>query len=363
MRTIRKIHLYAGLALSTLLVVIALSGSLLVWKEAWWRAVYDPIDGPPPALTAQDKADALAIILDRYGTSVRTVKFPTDELPAWVLYLDDGQALLNATTLAPIDQWRRRERLMPFLFDLHAHLLMGETGEQVAGFAGLAGVVMALTGIILWWPARRRFRLAHLWPQGTSRPQMIRWHRDLGLVFAPLLLVLLLTGSGMIFYQTSMAVLNGLFGAPERISAPIPEQLPGKQERLTRHDLTSVQAAFPDGQIVFYSPPREGNPTHSFRLKRPCEIHPNGRTRVVAAATDGEILLTSDACAVAGGQKAQNLLYPLHAGKVGSLFYKWLVFAGGLTLAALAFSGVWAYARKIAKGERRRRQPSARPIA
>lgn len=350
---IRKIHLYAGLALSVLLMVIAISGSALVWKEAWWRAVYEDVSAPPPVLNAVDKATALATIVDRYGPAVRTIKFPSDDLPAWFLYLDGEQAILSPTDLAPVDRWRTRERVMTFLFDLHAHLLTGETGERVAGFAALAGVVMVLTGLVLWWPARRKFRLAHLWPQGTTRRKMIRWHRDLGLVFTPLLLVLLLTGSGMIFYQTSMAILNGLFGAPHN-EAPPPARVSAEEWRpLSARDLAAVEAVFPEARMTMYSPPRTDRPVHGFRLKQPCELHPNGRSTVEFAPEGGEVTNTSDACAVAGGQKAQNLLYPLHAGKIDSLLYKWLVFAGGLALGVLALSGVWAYARRLLKSERR----------
>ena len=323
---------------------------------------------PAPDIGPKQHAEALAAIIGRFGDRARNIKFPSDDLPAWHLYLTDNrQAFVTPDGQRVIDEWAPVERVMGFLFDLHAHLLTGETGERVAGFVSLGGVFMVITGLVLWWPARRKFSLSNMWPRGKTRRKMIRWHRDLGIVFTPLLLVLLLTGSGMIFYQTTMAILNGLFGAPPPQQALPPARAAAGIMPVTADDIARVQSEFPDARLVFYAPPRRGDTSgaglHVFRLKQPCEIHPNGRTYVHLSPQGRAVVQTTDACAAAGGQKAQNLLYPLHAGKIGSLLYKWLVFVGGLALAALAMSGIWAYARKLTRGERRRRvQADAAPF-
>jgi uncharacterized iron-regulated membrane protein len=344
-----------GLALSAFLMVIALTGTALVWKEAWWRLIYPELSGPPPALNAAEQAAGITAIHNRFGDSVRVIKLPSEDLPAWHVRLSEGQAFIAPHTLDVIDSWDTRDRLMSFLFDLHHHLLLGETGKLITGYLGLGGTFMALTGLIIWWPQRKTFSVANLVPRGWSRIKLLRWHRDLGLLFTPLLLVLLLTGSGMIFYKTTMTVLNGLFGAPEAstVSTTItqPQTAPENGRLpLRSDDLARVGAVFPEGRIIRYSPPDPGGDgLHSFRLKQPCEIHPNGRSYVYLTATDGNIARTSDACTASGGQKAQNLLYPLHAGLIGNLFYKWLVFAGGLVLTILCASGVYTYAVRIAR--------------
>jgi len=42
--------------------------------------------------------------------------------------------------------WGRPETL---LFDLHHQLLMGETGELISGWLGIAAVLFCMTGLIL----------------------------------------------------------------------------------------------------------------------------------------------------------------------------------------------------------------------
>lgn len=55
-----------------------------------------------------------------------------------------------------------------------------------------------VTGLILWWRPRRTFEW-RLWPARMSRPAIVRHHRDLGVVVAPLLLLSLVTGAVLVF--------------------------------------------------------------------------------------------------------------------------------------------------------------------
>jgi uncharacterized iron-regulated membrane protein len=183
---------------------------------------------------------------------------------------------------------------MALLFDLHAHLMAGETGERVGGVIGLLGVVLAVTGLVLWWPARRRLSLANLVPRDLSRRTLLIWHRDVGAVTSPILLVLLLTGSG----------------------------------------------------LVFYYPPLGGASVHRFRLKQPCELHPNGRSYISLDFT-GDIVQETDACALPPGERSAHAIYPLHAGKADSDVYKLAVFLGAVALAILSVSGAVSYLKKL----------------
>jgi uncharacterized iron-regulated membrane protein len=235
---------------------------------------------------------------------------------------------------------------MSVLFDLHAHLLAGERGEQVGGVIGLLGAFLALTGLVLWWPARRQFAVRKLLPHGTSRRALVHWHRDLGVVSTPILLVLMLSGSGLVFYNAAGALLNGLFGdRMHRFAIPAADAGPPVQ-LADAAILRRVAEELPQGRIVFYYPPRDGIGYHEFRMKQPCEMHPNGRSYVYLGA-GGELLEKTDACAMQPGQKALHALYPLHAGKTGGQLYKLLTFLGGLALSALSVGGALAYAKQL----------------
>jgi uncharacterized iron-regulated membrane protein len=345
-RLVRQVHLWVGLLFSLLLFLLGATGAALVYKEAYWRIVYPELRGPMPVQEPSGQAAAIAAAWAEFGDELRSVKLPEPGVAAYHLYLTDGEAFLGAEDHRVIDRWESSERLMSLLFDLHAHLMAGEGGERVGGIVGLFGVLLAVTGLVLWWPARRLFSPRTLLPRGTSRRALIHWHRDLGLIASPILLVLLLTGSGLVFYNAAGALLNGMFGDPA-VAAEAPAEYTGPPVALADAAiLARVREEFPAARLVFYYPPRDGAAHNEFRLKQPCELHPNGRSYLHLDAA-GRVLRKDDACGIRPGQEALHALYPLHAGKAGSALYQLLTFLGGLALAALAASGVWAYGRQL----------------
>lgn len=345
-QALRQLHLWIGLGLSLLLFVFAVTGGALVYKEAYWRLVYPELRASAPALTAADHAAAIAAARDRFGGSLRTVKLPEPGVPAYHLYLADGEAFLSAGDHHLIDRWTPTGRPMALLFDLHAHLMAGEAGERVGGVVSLLGVLLAATGLALWWPARRRFAARNLVPRDLSRRTLLLLHRDIGALASPVLLLLLLSGSGLVFYRTAERILNGVFGdAVPQASVPAgPTDLSGSIADAAI--VARAEAAFPGARIVFYYPPRDGATVHEFRLRQPCELHPNGRSYAYLDGA-GRLLGRTDACALPPGERAVQAFYPLHAGKADSAAYRLVVLLGAVVLAVLSMSGVMIYFRKI----------------
>jgi len=347
---VRLAHLYAGLALSLLLLVLASTGSALVYKEAYWRMVYPELRGEAPELGPADHAGAIASANARFGDRLRSVKMPVPGIAAYHLYLEGGEAFLSVEGARLIDEWAPRERVMSFLFDLHAHLLAGEMGERVGGVVALLGALLVGTGVVLWWPARRRFRLRNAFLAGRGRRGLIQWHRDLGALASPLLAVLLLSGAGIVFYEATGRMLD-LFLPDGRLMAATVSGVGATAERMVPPPadaaiLRRVEESFPQARLVFYYPPSEADPRHGFRLKQACELHPNGRSYLYLDAA-GAPLERTDACVGAPAERVLHALYPLHAGRAGSEVYRALTFLGGLALAALSLSGALAYLRRL----------------
>jgi uncharacterized iron-regulated membrane protein len=348
LRTVlRRAHAWIGLTLSLLLLALALSGAALVYKESYWRLVYPELRGAAPPQTATEQAAAIATAEDLFGHKLRLVEMPTSGVPAYHLYLTDGEAFLALDDYRVIDRWRPSERLMAWLFDMHAHLLAGDSVQVIAGVVALLGVFLVLTGIVLWWPARRTIALSNLLPRSIKRPQLIALHRDLGLYTAPISLILLLTGAGIVFYGGAGVVLNGMFGDPPMVtvSPPPRAEIPtrGTPDAAT---ITAVREAVPEARLVRYHHPAGEAELHLLRLKRDCELHPNGRTYVYADGA-GHIVLQTDPCTTQPGERALHAIYPIHAGKTQSALYKLVTFLGGLALSVLAASGAFSYSRML----------------
>ncbi|MGZ9101245.1 MAG: PepSY domain-containing protein, partial [Brevundimonas sp.] len=240
MGAIRTLHAWAGAILSLLLVVLGLTGSLLVFENDWIALKHPEARAGFAADPAALGAAAERLEADHPG--LRTVDFGGPQLGAHKLYLADEGLGLAAPDGATLDRWTGPARVEAFVFDLHHHLLAGETGEIVGGVAALAAVLLVLTGLVVWAPAWRATRL-RVWPRSGRRGDLVSSHRNLGLISALPILIFCLTGAGMVFNDQARALLAP--NAPE----PPPPPVVGTGEIDWPAALAAAQARFPDATL------------------------------------------------------------------------------------------------------------------
>lgn len=120
----------------------------------------------------------------------------------------------------------------------------------------------------------------------------------------------------------------------------------GRAPLADRAVLAKVESEFPDARLTFYYPPGEGLGYNEFRLKQPCELHPNGRSFLDLDAA-GDVLQKDDACGIPPGQRALHAIYPLHSAKADSAACKLIAFLGAVALVLISFSGAVGYIKKL----------------
>jgi len=207
------------------------------------------------------------------------------------------------------------------------------------------------TGVALWWRTRRTFAFRVL-PKRLSRPAIVRHHRDLGIVMAPLLLLSCVTGTILVFRPLSSIVLGpGAAAAITRAGKPPTAQPAAIGPAL---DWTAMLGAahmrFPYAEFRALAMPRDPSGLITLRMRQPWEWLPNGRTTVWFAAETGRVVAARDAGTLPAQVRAYNLLFPLHAGAVGGLPYRIVMTLPGIALALLGSLAVWTFwaPRKIA---------------
>ena len=202
MKLLSFLHRWSGGLIGLLLAILGLTGAILVWEGEWISLphAHDPV---------AERVETLGKISEREAAAGATrITFASDEIGLHHVAKEGGAGSYVAqdgTTVASwSSQWERPEL---WLFDLHHHLFAGETGETVAGIAGIFGLLFVITGSILWWRSRRAFR----WRCGRRKFQpgpIVAHHRDIGILVAPLLLVSFLTGIGMLFPSATKVALS-----------------------------------------------------------------------------------------------------------------------------------------------------------
>jgi uncharacterized iron-regulated membrane protein len=194
---------------------------------------------------------------------------------------------------------------------------------------------------------RRQFRLRSLWLADASRGQILRLHRDLGMLAALLVLLFAMTGAGVVFYDVSRSFLNALLSpgavAPTAPAVTAATPVPPPDART----IARASARLPGGQLMSWSPPVQGSAVHLFRFRMPGEPHPFGRSTVHVDGRNGALLQVRDATQAARGERALHWLYPLHTARVGGWPYRAGVLLGGLALAILCLSGLLGFVRSF----------------
>ena len=365
MTLLRRLHRWLGLALAVIVFAVAASGGLLLLRDPYFRLVYPSTAAPMTAAQAAARAGILTEIESRWRhEGVQLVKFPQPGINAYLVWLRDGtQAFVDPNSGAVIDHWSWYERPAALLFELHAHLFAERPGTVVNGIAALFVVFMALTGVVLWWPARRAaFRLRGALPRRTTSADLLRSHAAVGALGAVPILVFVATGAVMAFYQPTARVMSRLFDgrAPVEADARV---APQAQATLPWSSLLPVlDRTFADGNTVYYYPGTTDNARLMFRKRLPGEWHPNGRSYVVIEPYTGAVVQAIDARAQGAGTRFMNTIYPVHAATVGGLAVDGAAALAALALAWLAGGGVWSYvARRAAR--RRSRGGDIRAVA
>ena len=331
-------------------LLLTVSGTALVFKEPWWRWQYPALNKPLPQLTPADHARAIETISQRFGDAARTVQWPEPGRPVYQVWLhDESRAFVEPLTHSVIAHWQWHASVVSVLEELHFALLGGHTGEEVVGYIGLVVSLIALVGVVLWWPERRRMFWRAFIPPRWTIAALVKLHRSLGVLSAPVVLLVLVTGTGVSFYFVVSEWLGKPIGAPSvgSFGAPaLPAGVSAQPLPSLASILETAHRQLPGAEIRFFTPPSADNPMYTLRMKLPAELHPNGRSYVYVDARDGSVLKTIDATQLPLNLKITNSFYPLHAAKFGGWPVKALLVCSGVALTALTVIGFTAWWRR-----------------
>ncbi|MBP8231311.1 MAG: PepSY domain-containing protein [Rhizorhabdus sp.] len=342
MRLLDQLHRWAGGVLGILLLVLGLSGAALVHRDAWIGLphVSDQRLVDPAAL-----GDLTTRLMADPATRPQSIIFASDTLGLVRLSGKGGAGAYADQSGAIVARWSSQwERPELWLFDLHHHLLAGDVGEAIIGVAGAVGLFFVISGVTLWWRTRKSFAF-RLWPARITRPAILRHHRDLGVLVAPLLLLSFYTGTALVFRPFAALTLGP--GAPAAIEAALkPPRASGA--RLSdaidwRAIVATAHKRFPEAELRLVSLPRKDSGLISVRMRQPEEWLPNGRTTLWFAADSGRLVAARDARDLGWQARAFNLFYPLHAAKVGGLAWRLVMTISGLALALLGGFTCWSF--------------------
>ncbi len=199
-RLIWRWHFYAGLFCVPFVLILAITGTIYLFKpqvEAALDAPYAHLKLTGPA--ASPESQALAAVGSLPGGRLKAYQLPTTPDQATQVIVKAGgqdmRVYLNPQTLQVLKSVPEKARFMAIDHDLHGELLMGENGSILVELAGSWALVMVLTGLYLWWPREAQGLAGVLYPRlwGGGRLFWRDLHAVTGIWISGLALFLLLT--------------------------------------------------------------------------------------------------------------------------------------------------------------------------
>jgi uncharacterized iron-regulated membrane protein len=159
-----QLHLWSGIGLGLYVLLISVTGSVLVYRNELYRAATPAPTFVTPSgapLTDAQLKGAATRLYPGY-TVYLIIRPPNAELAVSVDLQRSGDRknrLFNPYTGADLGEAvPLGVRMVSGLLSLHDDLLGGKTGRKVNGFAAVLVLVIALTGIVVWWLGIRTWR-------------------------------------------------------------------------------------------------------------------------------------------------------------------------------------------------------------
>ncbi|MFA7555423.1 MAG: PepSY-associated TM helix domain-containing protein [Spongiibacteraceae bacterium] len=345
----RHWHKVLGLSLGILLLLVAFSGGVLVFKE-------NLIELNLPA--ASDSSDSRSdYSIDRLSSGLQQllqshsienvfyIKTPTQGRQYWWLATRSGDIFLYDVSGAPVaDNWSILP-VLHWLGEFHTELLLHDGGTTLLTLLGFGCLILMLAGFISWWPGRAGFRVHHLWAWPSRRGPALRQHRAVAIICLPLLLLSIITGAGM-----SVQSAIGFFIAEKPAQAPTqPVAVAATRPvfELSQLDalLKSAQQQLPHSQITMLSLPNATKPLLGLRLRAADEWHVNGKTNMIIDVASGAVKIKNVKDA-STGRKILNTFYPLHSSYGLHGVYKIMVVVTALLTVLLGLLGLLAWLRR-----------------
>lgn len=377
---LRQVHLWVGLTLGLILVVLGLTGTALAWHDEL-DAMLNPtlLHAAPPsgveAGTPQRLTPAeVQQVFDRlaadpaYGrpTQLHLPALAGEVVVAWYRPAAKGdspwrnevarQVMVDPVSLQVTGERQygefglARPQLMPTLFHLHRYLLAGDNGKLVVAVTGVATLVLCVTGLVLWWP---RMTAHALWQSlsvrhGGNWPRFsFQLHRAGGFFALPVLLMLGFSG---IYFNTPDWVTPAVAAVSDWKPRTPARNAAASGEPIDLNDaLMAAQARFPQGRLTRVSVPSKPQQPWEVRLRQEGEVRQGpGATRVSVDVRSGAIVRVIDPRQARGGEAFLNWMFPLHSGEAFGVAGRVFISLFGLTPLLFFVTGlvVWLKLRR-----------------
>lgn len=349
-------HLVVGLVAALPMICLGTTGAILVFENP----ISDALDRKTAVVSHAAGASPLSLraLEDTFdlahpGYHIVETDFGSDDWHSWVIAAvpSDGKseidAIVDPYTGKTLGQPEQQSLVMARVHGFHTHFLAGKLGSAITGWSAVMLAFLALTGLILWWPAKIL----------TVRPGATGWRLafDLHQMSGGLtwIFLLILAGSGIVVHWNGPAerLMEKLTGAtpPPAFPRSIPE-CQGRPALDIDTLITVARAAVPGAHATVIQSGFDATRPARVILKYPEDQTPAGRSLVfLAPCTARPKLVISSREQSAAYRWPRMWNREIHTGEVWGWPTRIVAALASLTLPLMAVTGPlmwWGRRRK-----------------
>lgn len=371
-RALFQVHLWTGLAVGVYVFVSGVSGSALVFHEELAHLAQAHLrEIPPSEVDGQrkltlDEARA-AVLRNLPDQNLLSMAPPQGEYEPFEAGLFRGRyrlAFVHPVTGEVVGPVEAGGPVLSWLHELHANLLLsGGTGRWLNGIGGGLLFLLCITGIVIWWPGRGKWRRALAVDRRAGwKRLMFDLHNATG--FWLLIPIALFAVTGAYFtwpreYRAAVAALSPVtpFEPPK---SDVTRRAPARPSLQAL--VGEARARQPHARVVRVATPARADQPYTVFLADEPFAHDH-QTRYFFDQHTGELLkIVPRGIAGSIGDRTLAWIGPLHTGNYGSAWVKALYVVLGLAPALLFVTGFTMWWNRVAARRWRESRASSRGL-
>jgi uncharacterized iron-regulated membrane protein len=365
-----NIHLWLGLTAGFVLALIGLTGSLLVLNgplqqmELGYR-----VEGPP---TVRADIDAWIAAAQRSYPEIGAIDNVIgpgfaqggSKVANLGFQGSDGRSLtiiVNPSSGLPLSKFHWGDTYTAEILKFHTRLSSPTVwAREAIAWLAVVMLVSLVTGLYLWWPRNRNWRVAFTLKRGArGRRRLLDLHNLFAVYLYVPLFILAFTG---VYFIKPHWIEPAVWFLPEPRTVDA-TSLPRSSEPGACDARTSpgqavdlAKARFPAAKFVLMMIPKQPERPYHVQLAPPNNIDVKGQTTVLVDRECPVILTAVDGSAPMAMETFRAVMFPLHVNLMLGTFGSVIVFLAGLILPVSFVTGVLLW---LDKRKNRRRAQSA----
>lgn len=321
-----QVHLWLGVFIGLYVIAICVSGSVLVFEQNLLN------DRPPLSEDAAHPAPDWGRLVQvaraaNPGSTLAYIDMRSANRRVVPVGLHRGAQTLVVYTDSYTNRIVKQEGLedqhwiVEAALAFHTELALGARGAIADGIGGALLFVMAIIGIVLWWPGVR------IWKRALKINWHSRWaglsfdmHRTFGFWCFVLIAMWGITGAYFIFPTTVHSVIN-VFSNMESLKQLPSDWSPNSHVLPVTNFIGHAQSMYPRDKLayVFMDTYRPGGEVQVYMSPDPSVPMERLEDEVVFNPSSGAVLMNTSSARWTAGERFSLAVYSVHFGDFGGL--------------------------------------------